>query len=247
MSRILTVSNIHGQYEKLQALLNKGNYNQGVDELVLLGDYICKGKKRQGIPVFELGRPGVKDVIPGILDDCDSLECLRYIISLQWLGVSILLGDYEAMLLEVLEEIENGTISHAHLQDGDDLTEVNGVALKLMSAPDAEYLVEYLKCFKEKCRIGKYIFSHAGYNPENSYEMQNSHSLLYAREDFLKRSIPDDIHVIFGHTPTRYLGCKNDMIYHGKNRTGIDCGSAFGGLLGLLIINEDGTTSEIYV
>jgi hypothetical protein len=60
--------------------------------------------------------------------------------------------------------------------------------------------------------------------------------------------MPDDICVIFGHTPTVYLGC-DSTIYHGLNRIGVDCGAVYGGNLACLAIDMDDEekSAEYYV
>lgn len=71
------MSDIHGQFEIWMKLLDKINFNEKTDTLILLGDYIDWGK--------------------------NSMECLLKVMELNKQGHICLIGNHDLMLLEQLE------------------------------------------------------------------------------------------------------------------------------------------------
>ena len=60
MKRILAISDIHGELELFDSLLEKVNYDADEDQLILLGDYVDRGRDSKGVlnRVSELKRKG---------------------------------------------------------------------------------------------------------------------------------------------------------------------------------------------
>ena len=60
MKRILAISDIHGELELFDSLLEKLNYDADEDQLILLGDYVDRGRDSKGVlnRVSELKRNG---------------------------------------------------------------------------------------------------------------------------------------------------------------------------------------------
>src|SRR5699024_11696934 len=60
MKRILAISDIHGELELFDSLLEKVNYEAEDDQLILLGDYVDRGPNSKGVlnRVSELKRDG---------------------------------------------------------------------------------------------------------------------------------------------------------------------------------------------
>ena len=87
----------------------------------------------------------------------------------------------------------------------------------------------------------KYLFVHAGINPDKSLENQNEVDLVYIRGKFIysKHNLPQKI--IFGHTDFEKPFIRDDKI-------GIDlgCGKYKNAKLCGLILNEDGKEEIIY-
>jgi serine/threonine protein phosphatase 1 len=225
MKRILAISDIHGMHDEFVRLMKLIDYNPDDDHLVFLGDYVDRGP--------------------------DSISCLQDIKRLTSTGAVALMGNHESMLLEVINDLEEGRLSSEDLKFGDDITGVYKTAYNLlfkMPYEESRKLIDFISAMPLKHMAGKYVFAHAGYVPEHPFEMQSSHTLLWAKEDFLRLKTPDNMCVIFGHTPTKYFGVDNDSIYKGVNRRGIDCGAVFGGNLACFSINiASGAETEYYV
>ena len=59
-NRLLVISDIHGCYDEFYDLLAQVNYNTTTDQLILLGDYVNRGKESLKVVqyVFELVQQG---------------------------------------------------------------------------------------------------------------------------------------------------------------------------------------------
>ena len=212
------ISDLHGyRIEKLKELLEKANFSEN-DYLYILGDVIDRN-----------GDGGI-----GVL---------------QWLikqpNAELIMGNHEAMLLACDFIFEN--ITDAFLEDFDEkknrllinyLFNGGGVTLRNLAKLDinARYdIVNYLhKCplYKEINVNGeKYILVHAGldnFSPDKKINDYSANELLWAEPE-LNDEYYDDVHTVFGHTPTYLFGKEyNGKIVKTRTWTCIDCGAASG-------------------
>ena len=65
MKRILAISDIHGELDLFNKLLEKVEYDASTDQLILLGDYVDRGPDSKGVleRVVELKQQGVLRVL----------------------------------------------------------------------------------------------------------------------------------------------------------------------------------------
>ena len=49
MDRLLVIGDIHGEYDQLQEVLKKADYDQKQDQLILVGDYIDRGNQSRKV------------------------------------------------------------------------------------------------------------------------------------------------------------------------------------------------------
>lgn len=49
MKRILVISDIHGEIEKFEQLLEEAQYDAKQDQLILLGDYVDRGPNARAV------------------------------------------------------------------------------------------------------------------------------------------------------------------------------------------------------
>lgn len=212
------ISDLHGyRIEKLKELLEKTNFSED-DRLYILGDVIDRN-----------GDGGI-----GVL---------------QWLikqpNAELIMGNHEAMLLACDFIFEN--VTDAFLEDFDEkknrllinyLFNGGGVTLRNLAKLDinARYdIVNYLhKCplYKEVNVNGeKYILVHAGldnFSPDKKINDYSANELLWAEPE-LNDEYYDDVHTVFGHTPTYLFGEQyNGKIVETRTWTCIDCGAASG-------------------
>ncbi len=212
------ISDLHGYpIEKLKELLEKANFSEN-DRLYILGDVIDRN-----------GDGGI-----GVL---------------QWLinqpNAELIMGNHEAMLLACDFIFES--ITDAFLEDFDEkknkllinyLFNGGGVTLRYLAKLDVEArykIVDYLRScplYKEICVNGEnYILVHAGldnFSPDKKMSDYSANELIWAEPE-LNDEYYDNIHTVFGHTPTYLFDEKyNEKIVKTRTWTCIDCGAASG-------------------
>lgn len=212
------ISDLHGyRIEKLKELLEKANFSED-DRLYILGDVIDRN-----------GDGGI-----GVL---------------QWLikqpNAELIMGNHEAMLLACDFIFEN--VTDAFLEDYGEkknrllinyLFNGGGVTLRNLATLDVEArykIVDYLRScplYKEICVNGeKYILVHAGldnFSPDKKISDYSVNELIWAEPE-LNDEYYDNIHTVFGHTPTYLFDEEyNGKIVKTRTWTCIDCGAASG-------------------
>jgi serine/threonine protein phosphatase 1 len=231
---IYTISDLHGYpVEKLKLLLKLAEFS-GDDYLFILGDVIDRN-----------GDGGI-----GIL---------------QWLltvtNATLLLGNHEAMLLTcefVIDEISEETLSdltreklemlNNYIANGGDVTLRE---LRKLPRETQQDIFDYLKdcpLYETVTAGGKdYILLHAGFDNFRKNRKLTDYSvdeLIWTWPELTDEYF-DDVHTVFGHTPTRSL----DPLYDGKilrtsTWTDIDVGAAYGNEPVLFRL-DDGKTFQL--
>lgn len=225
MERLLAISDIHGEQDKLSRLLQTAGYTPDRDQLVLLGDYIDRGPK--------------------------SKDVLNTVIGLQKQGALLLKGNHEDLMIQALTQkgeeqwnrwvIRNGgkqTLLSYGLFEADLLPKGTGddFRMPILYAPELWRHLEFVQNLDHYAEIGEYLFVHAGVDPDLPLEETPPHSLMWIRGSF-HQGYQGQKKVVFGHTPTRLLHADpdNDHIFYGTNNIiGIDGGAVFGGQLNAL-------------
>jgi serine/threonine protein phosphatase 1 len=204
--RVLAISDIHGMYESFIELLSAVDYDPITDKLILLGDYVDRGP--------------------------EPIKVLQKVLELREQGATVLMGNHEAMLLEAYLGINRNDYNkfHLHLYNGGATT---WTKLKELETDECLRLINSINELPAYAEFNDYIFVHAGVDPFNSLENQDTETLLWAREEFIFSPAYKDKKVVFGHTPTKYMD-RPYRIWDGGDKIGIDCGSVFGGKLACL-------------
>lgn len=215
---IYVISDLHGYpVERLRKLLSKANFSEK-DFLYILGDVIDRnGYGGIGILEWLLGQPNVQ----------------------------LILGNHEAMLLScsfIFDEITQTRIDTLSKEQLDLLQNYilngGGVTLKAfqkLSADTRNEIVDYLRecpLYEAVTAGGRdYILVHAGFDNFSKDKKISDYSpddLVWAwpeKED----EYFDDIHTVFGHTPTRnYDTAFDGKIFRTRTWTCIDCGAGYG-------------------
>ena len=198
--RIFAIGDIHGCRGSLERLLKilLTDINQKNDMVVFVGDYIDRGADSKG----------TVETIIRFTESHPRTVCLR--------------GNHEQMLLDYLK----GDDRLLYLINGGLRTlEEYGVSSKkagLESIPERHRL--FFENLLYTFETERYIFVHAGLNPNTPLERQSPHDLLWIRERFIYSSIPFEKTVVFGHTPFAEPLLEADKI-------GIDTGAVYGGKL----------------
>ncbi|GGP07827.1 metallophosphoesterase family protein [Oceanobacillus neutriphilus] len=220
MNRVLVISDIHGELEKFECLLEKVNYNAEKDQLILLGDYVDRGPNARGV--------------------------LDKVIELKNQGAIVLRGNHDDMMVAAAEDEENawkrweknGAIFTLKSYD----SEIN--EMRIPDSEDFQRHVAFIKTLDYYYKTDQYIFVHAGVDPDTPIEKTDPYILVWIRDKF-HNGYKDKKTVIFGHTNTANLHGKKDNhgVYFGENNIiGIDGGAVYGGSLNCLDI----TNNKVY-
>lgn len=226
MKRILAISDIHGEIDLFEQLLEKVQYNPMNDQLILLGDYVDRG-------------PNAKAV-------------LTKVISLQGEGAIVLKGNHEDMMIKALTTDDERAWKHWAVRNGGDYTlRSYGFKDTAFSINDEQAFkkpflhdetmathVNFLQSLHPLIEYKDYIFVHAGIDPQQAIEKTDPYQLMWIRQAFHDHYQGEQT-IIFGHTPTPNLHDEQDnfTIYYGENNIiGIDGGAVYGGQLNCLCL-----------
>lgn len=215
---IYVISDLHGYpIEKLKKLLEKADFGED-DFLYILGDVVDRnGDGGIGVLQWLLAQPNV-ELIMG------NHEAM-------FLACDFLFEDVTETSIDKLNEKQFGIMQNYILNGG-------GVTLRNFQKLDKETrldIVDYLRdCpLYEAITVGDrdYILVHSGFdNFEKSRKISDysSDELIWAWPE--KDTVYyDDIHTVFGHTPTNLFDEEYDgKIYKTPTWTCIDCGAAYG-------------------
>ena len=216
------ISDLHGySVEKLKILLEKANFGED-DFLYILGDVVGRN-----------GNGGV-----GIL-----------LWLLEQLNVQLLLGNHEVMLLacdfvfdeitedsiETMEKDETGKYLLSLLKYFDNGGQVTLEALRKLPREKQQVILDYLRdcpLYKTVTADGKdYILVHSCIANFSEDKKLSDYSVAELAEGGteLWYDYSDDIHMVFGHTPTHIYGEKYDgKIIKTPTWTDIDVGVELG-------------------
>lgn len=231
---IYAMSDIHGEYEKYMAMLEKINFSDN-DVLYVLGDIVDRGERPIDILLDMMSRPNVYPII----------------------------GNHEIMALDMLKDLmveitEESISTHLNLNFMNRLLEwqMNGgdptmKQIKKLPIGEREYIIEYIEEFTpyeiEKIGQRKFILVHSGlggFSPDKSLDDYTLDELTCIRPDYEKKYFSDsNTFIVCGHTPTLAISGKPE-IYHSNNNILIDCGASFDGKLACICLD---TTEEFYV
>lgn len=200
------IGDIHGCLPNLVELFGKikGEIS-GNDIILFLGDYIDRGGY--------------------------SSEVIRFLISISANYRTVFLkGNHEDMFIRYIRgEDRYG----AFLSNGGRAT------LRSYSRKTGRFSVpeEHIRFYENLMKYHEtddFISVHAGFNPKvYNIEHQSEEDMLWIREPFYRSDRRWDKTVIFGHTPTKFLGSDYSGVYFNdeKNIIGIDTGAVYGGRL----------------
>lgn len=216
MKRILAISDIHGELEMFNELLQKVNYSPETDQLILVGDYVDRG-------------PNSKGVIDRVME-------------LKSQGAVVLRGNHDEMMVDAFHGREkawerwqkNGCVVTLNNYD----EEITGIACPLMQ--EFSEHVEFLDSLDYYYETEDYIFVHAGVVPDEHPEDSDPFQLVWIRDEFYDNYAGDKT-VIFGHTPTPFLRgeekSRHSEVFFGENNIiGIDGAATYGGRLNCLLL-----------
>ena len=229
---IYAISDIHGCYDKYQAMLCEIQF-KSTDTLYVLGDVIDRGP--DGITILQdmSTRPNVFPILGN--HEFTAAVCLP------WLSQEITDQSLDSLTNEQIaalsEWIANG--------GGPTLR-----SLQQLTQEERQDILEYIREMELYVEVeagGRlFVLTHAAlehFDPAKSLDDYELQDFLFGLPQSEAAYWPDKI-LVFGHTPTRLLGGQ-DRIFRRESMIGIDCGCVFeGGRLGCLCLD---TLEEFYV
>lgn len=167
MSRYIAITDIHGELEKLNNVLDKIEKRDD-DTFVFMGDYIDRGANSKGVVerIIELG---------------DRYKCIYLIGSHEYALLHAKTDDYYQFLFDNY----GGPATVRSYGSFENIFKIHG---------------DFFRSLKFYHLTDKYLFVHAGINPDYPLEEQDEVDLVYIRGKFIysKHKLPQKI--IFGHT-----------------------------------------------
>ena len=228
------MSDIHGQYEKYEAMLRKISFSDD-DTLYILGDIVDRGDK----PMKILSDMSMRANIIPIMGNHEHIaQYILNLVNVEITDASIETNWNTDVIRAIREWYDNG----GYLTSRD---------FSRLSLEDREYILDYLKefSFYEEVTVGNHTFVlvHGGlpdFSPEKPLDDYHPIRTLYERTDYGKRYYPDK-YLITGHTPTFVIDPAYDgKIYMANGHIAVDCGVCHGKPLGCLRLDD---WAEFYV
>ncbi len=229
------MSDIHGEYEKYIAMLEKINFKD-TDTLYILGDVVDRGDRPIDVLLDMLSRPNVFPIIGNHeIMAVDILKKLSVQITEDTFA-SHIDKDFMSILLEYQQDGGEPTIKQFQQQDPENREVI------------LEYLEEEFVPYDfAKVNGKKFLLVHSGlgnFSIDKELDDYTLDELVNIRPDYDKKYFDDDnIYIVSGHTPTLSISGKAE-IYKSNNNICIDCGATFDGRLSCLCLD---TFEEFYV
>jgi serine/threonine protein phosphatase 1 len=209
--RTLAISDIHGERERFERLLDEVGYTPGDDELMLLGDYVDRGPDPRG----------VVDTVMRLRDE----------------GATVLMGNHEQMMvgafagdpISIGRWFRNGARETLRSY-GHPAADAVELPQSLEPLPEMAEHLAFLAGLDYYRETEDTVFVHGGVDPDAPLAETDPHLLLWIRERFI-HGYRGAKTVIFGHTATELIHGSFDVYFGDNNVIGIDGGAVYGGLL----------------
>ena len=226
------ISNIHGNYDKFQTLLQNIRFKD-TDVLYILGDIVDYGDKSMEL----IGDISMRYNVLPILGEHD-MRAYKLLSALD-----AMLRDGEMPDSDILAEMTEW------ITDGGQKTMEDFKALDDdMREGVLDYLSDMALYEEVELKGKKYLLVHAGiadFDEDLDLDDCMPEDFISEPLDF-HREYFEDVTIIVGHVPTYNIegGVTGKIFRSGKNSIAIDCGAAYGEALGCLCL-ENG--EEFYV
>ena len=225
---IFAIGDIHGCLNELTSLhkkiLTHDKFDVKNDLIIYLGDYIDRGKNSKEVInlILKLKNDNIETInLMGNHDEfmIDFLFNKKNNIE-YWLnfGIDQTLRSYD---IELVEFIKDGF-------DDDNINKLRDTLLSSMSKEHVNFFKNLVISFSTE----KYLFVHAGIDPDKNFAEQTKKDYLWARSsDFFHKDFKAEKIIVHGHTPE-----KNIINY--PYRINIDTGCYFSGKLSCVCLSD---------
>lgn len=195
--RLFAIGDIHGCFDALKNLIEHKIMLNRNDKLILLGDFIDRGKQSKEVVdlIINLLRKGF-DIVP-------------------------LMGNHEAMLLDAFEDEKN--LSKWILNGGDETLRSFGIqSLKDLD----QHYIAFLKRLILYYSFNNFLFVHAGFNDTIENPFTDNYYMLWSPNQVYTHPLLKDKTIIHGHTPITETQCQQ-LVTTRKQTINIDTGCVY--------------------
>lgn len=208
------ISDIHGDYERYRAMLQKINLKDR-DNLYVIGDVIDRGRDSLKILRDMMMRVNVIPIIGN--HEYMAINCLKFLMK------DITreeIGKLDKGIVEGLLEWQNvggqATIDEFHRLNREEKEDV------------IDYLSEFSLYEEVKAGGKTFVLVHAGlsdFDPKKSLDDYELHQLIFHVPDYSMVYF-EDKYLVTGHMPTAFIdeNTNPNRIFMGNNHIAIDCG-----------------------
>jgi serine/threonine protein phosphatase 1 len=229
LTRTLVISDIHGCYDKWIALLKKVEFSPKMDRLILLGDYVDRGKQSKDVVdhIARMVQMGEAIALRGNHDQ-------RF---MEWVTLNNTFHDAKFVEFGGLQTINSYCESKYSLEEllKSDILEQAKTSIRKNYRAHIQF-IDSLPLYYED---DNHIYVHAGLNPfYKNWKEQPEKDFIWIREAFVKSPTVVEKMVIFGHSKTVDIHGTGD-IWFGGDKIGVDGGCAYGLQLNCLEITLD--------
>ena len=226
---IFAIGDIHGCLEQLvqlnKKIFNHESFNKNEDLVIYLGDYIDRGPKS-------------KQVINELID-----------IKKKGFKAHFLLGNHEEILIDFLFNKKNNIKNWLEygadqtfrsydieivnfIKEGFDNHIIDKLRETFLGKLGKEH-IKFLNNLKLNLETKKYLFVHAGIDPNKNLNEQTKKDYLWSRSSsFFEKSFTAKKIIVHGHTP------EQNIVNH-PFRINIDTGCFFSGKLSSVFLNDE--------
>lgn len=195
--RLFAIGDIHGCYPTLKKLLEENIKIQKSDTVVLLGDYVDRGKQ-------------IKEVVDYIIDLIN-----------EGYAIKPLMGNHEGMLLAAQTNQKHAL---HWLQNGGDRT-LESFDIESPRMIDQHY-IEFFKHLDFYFTKDNFVFVHAGFNNKDKDPFKDHYTMLWQCSKKYSHSLLKNKTVIHGHCTVTSKVC-DKKIKDNKKVIGIDTGCVY--------------------
>ena len=229
------MSDIHGEYEKFMAMLEKIDLKDR-DTLYVLGDVVDRGPHPIRTLLKMMEMPNVIPILGN--HELMALTCLPFL--------------REEITDDFLKRLDRDKIRSlkAWMMNGSHTTMEEFRHLDYETQDDVLDFMEDFMVYAEVAAGGKrFLLIHAGlghFSPDKDLEDYALDDLVWDRADYSIRYF-DDKEVVTGHTPTQNIeeNPRPGYVYRANGHIAIDCGACFeGGRLAAVCLE---TGEEFYI
>ena len=195
--RLIAIGDIHGCYDTLKKLLEENIGIQKDDQIVLLGDYVDRGRQ-------------IKEVVDYIMELINS-----------GYNIKPIMGNHEAMLLAAQTKKDHTLL---WLQNGGDKT-LESFDVESPKMIDQRY-IEFFKNLDFYYIKDDFIFVHAGFNNKGENPFDDNYTMLWQCSNKYSHPDLKDKIIVHGHCTTTAKKC-DKRIRGNKKVLGIDTGCVY--------------------